>query len=148
AEVERELAARRAQLTAVEAARPVPKPSPRRRSSKVPVIPDPPRPPDLDRHVLTNTPLDHIWRFVNPVMIYGRHLGLKSSVVREVEAGNRAELEKSEAGRKALQLKAALDDLKAECRGGAMHARAVYQFFRARGEGDDLVLLDPGRTEI
>ena len=75
-------------------------------------------------------------------MIYGRHMGLKSSVVKEVEAGHRAELEKSEAGRKALQLKGALDDLKAECRAGAMHARAVYQFFRARGEGNDLVLLD------
>jgi 5-methyltetrahydrofolate--homocysteine methyltransferase len=81
-------------------------------------------------------------------MIYGRHMGLKSSVVKDVEAGNRAELEKSEAGRKALQLKAALDDLKAECRAGAMQARAVYQFFRARGEGDDLVLLDPRGTEL
>ena len=81
-------------------------------------------------------------------MIYGRHMGLKSSVVKDVEAGNRAELEKSEAGRKALQLKAALDDLKVECRDGAMNARAVYQFFRARGEGDDLVLLEPRRSEI
>ena len=24
--------------------------------------------------MLTNTPLDHIWKFVNPVMLYGRHL--------------------------------------------------------------------------
>jgi 5-methyltetrahydrofolate--homocysteine methyltransferase len=97
--------------------------------------------------VLSNTPLDQIWKFVNPVMIYGRHLGLKSSVVREVEQGNRATLEKTEAGRKALQLKAVLDDLKQECREGAMKARAVYQFFRARGEGDDLVLLDPSGRE-
>ena len=63
--------------------------------------------------MLSNTPLDHIWQFINPVMIYGRHVGLKSSVVKDVEAGHRAELEKSEAGRKALQLKGALDDLKA-----------------------------------
>jgi 5-methyltetrahydrofolate--homocysteine methyltransferase len=82
------------------------------------------------------------------VMIYGRHLGLKSSVVKDVELGNRAELEKTEAGRKALQLKAALDDLKAECREGAMMARAVYQFFRARGEGEDLVLLAPAGGEL
>jgi len=145
----RELQDRRAQLAAVEAARPAPvRASTARRSRKIPPIADPPRPPDLDRHVLSNTPLDHIWRFINPVMIYGRHMGLKSSVVKEVEAGNRAELEKTEAGRKALQLKAALDDLKAECRAGSMQARAVYQFFRARGEGDDLRLFDPRGAEL
>ena len=145
----RELQERRAQLAAVESARPAPvRASTARRSRKVTQLADPPRPPDLERHVLANTPLDHIWRFINPVMIYGRHMGLKSSVVKEVEAGNRAELEKSEAGRKALQLKAALDDLKAECRGGSMQARAVYQFFRARGEGDDLALLDPCGAEV
>jgi 5-methyltetrahydrofolate--homocysteine methyltransferase len=145
----RELEERRAQLAAVDAARPAPvRPSTARRSRKVAQIADPPRPPDFERHVLSNTPLDHIWKFVNPVMIYGRHMGLKSSVVKDVEAGNRAELEKTEAGRKALQLKAALDDLKAECRAGAMQARGVYQFFRARGQGDDLLLLDAGGGEL
>ena len=144
-----ELEERRAQLAAVDAARPAPvRPSTARRSRKVAQIADPPRPPDFDRHVLSNTPLDHIWKFVNPVMIYGRHMGLKSSVVKDVEAGNRAELEKTEAGRKALQLKAALDDLKAECRAGAMQARGVYQFFRARGQGDDLLLLDARGGEL
>jgi 5-methyltetrahydrofolate--homocysteine methyltransferase len=145
----RELQERRAQLAAVEAARPAPvRPSTARRSRKVAQLADPPRPPDFERHVLANTPLDHIWKFINPVMIYGRHMGLKSSVVKDVETGNRAELEKTEAGRKALQLKAALDDLKAECRAGAMQARAVYQFFRARGQGDELALLDARGTEL
>ena len=145
----RELQERRAQLAAVDAARPAPvRASTGRRSGKVALLSDPPPPPDLERHVLANTPLDHIWKFINPVMIYGRHMGLKSSVVKDVETGNRAELEKTEAGRKALQLKAALDDLKAECRSGAMQARAVYQFFRARGQGDDLVLLDPRGAEV
>ncbi|HWE23651.1 MAG TPA: vitamin B12 dependent-methionine synthase activation domain-containing protein, partial [Myxococcales bacterium] len=148
-QLRRELQDRRAQIVAIDAARPAPvRGGPARRSRKVAQLSERPQPPDLERHVLTNTPLDHIWRFVNPVMIYGRHMGLKSSVVKEVEAGNRAELEKSEAGRKALQLKAALDDLKAECREGAMNARAVYQFFRARAEGDDLLLLDPSRAEL
>ncbi|HKC60027.1 MAG TPA: methionine synthase [Myxococcales bacterium] len=146
----RELQERRAQLAAVDAARPAPRAaaSTAQRSRRVALISNPPPPPDLERHVLANTPLDHIWKFINPVMIYGRHMGLKSSVVKDVETGNRADLEKTEAGRKALQLKAALDDLKAECRAGAMQARAVYQFFRARGQGDDLVLLDPRGVEL
>src|SRR5256884_9518070 len=139
----RELQDRRAQLAAVDAARPAPvRPSTARRSRKVASLVELPRPPDLDRHMLSNTPLDHIWQFINPVMIYGRHMGLKSSVVKDVEAGNRAELEKSEAGAKAPQPKGGTPALKAAGRAGAMHARAVYPFFRARGEGSDLGLPD------
>src|SRR5438045_9238678 len=95
-ELEREATARRAQLASVETARPAPVASPARRSSKVPVLPDPPRPPDLERHVITHTPLDQIWRFINPVLIYGRHLALKTPLGREVERADRATLERTE----------------------------------------------------
>ncbi len=110
------------------------------RSIKVPVLASIPAPPDLERHVLDKTPLDQIWKFINPVMLYGRHLGLKSSVVRQVEEGDPAELRKTEAGRKALELKALIDDLKCECREGMMKARAVYRFFPAKPEGNSILL--------
>src|SRR5438094_1271191 len=64
-QLRRELQDRRAQLVAIEAARPAPVvASTARRSRKVAQLAERPRPPDLERHVLTNTPLDHIWRFV------------------------------------------------------------------------------------
>jgi 5-methyltetrahydrofolate--homocysteine methyltransferase len=63
-------------------------------------------------------------------------------VVRDVEEGDPAELRKTEAGRKALELKALLDDLKQECREGLMKARAVYRFFPARPEENAIVLPD------
>jgi len=142
-----ELRERREKLRAAPAGAAAPAPSTGKRSKKVPVLADVPRPPDTERHVIANMPLDQIWRFVNPVMIYGRHLGLKSSVVRQVETADEAELRKTEAGRKALELKAALDDVKAGCREGLMRARAVHRFFRAVPEGDEVALLD-GASEV
>src|SRR4029453_14574708 len=41
-----------------------------RRSSQVPPMDELPAPPDHQRHIIRNTPLDHIWPFVNPLMLY------------------------------------------------------------------------------
>src|SRR5207244_3451661 len=54
------------------------------RSAHVPAIEAPPRAPDFDLHVLRNTPLEHIWAFINPLMLYGRHLGLKGTWLRKL----------------------------------------------------------------
>jgi 5-methyltetrahydrofolate--homocysteine methyltransferase len=137
-----DLAAQRAKLKSVEPL-PVPKRGPQKRSARITAPAELPRPPDLDRHVLAQTPLDQIWGFINPVMLYGRHLGLKSSVVRQIETASFAELSQSEAGRKAIELKEMIDRLRGECREGLMKARAVYQFFRAGSEGNLLHLFRP-----
>ncbi|HYG64042.1 MAG TPA: vitamin B12 dependent-methionine synthase activation domain-containing protein, partial [Thermoanaerobaculia bacterium] len=91
-----------------------------------------PAPPDLERHA-TNLDLDKVWAYLNPQMIYGKHLGLKGSV-RQLEA---------EGDAKFLKLKAVLDGLKEEARQGAMKARAVWRFFPAKAEGNRVTLLDP-----
>jgi 5-methyltetrahydrofolate--homocysteine methyltransferase len=114
------------------------------RSRAVELLETLPRPPDFERHALTNTPLDHIWRFVNPVMLYGRHLGVKSSVVRTIETADHADLARTEAGRKALEIREAVDAVKAECRAGLMKPRAVYRFYRAESHGNELHLYEPG----
>ena len=89
--------------------------APRRaRAHEVRVLDSVPAPPDFERHVLTNTPLDQIWRFVNPVMLYGRHFGVKGSAARALGTPAEAKLADTEDGRKALALKEKLDALKAE----------------------------------
>lgn len=55
------------------------------RSSLIQITESPPLPPHFGLRVLRSTPIDHIWRFVNPMMVYGRHLGLKGPIVRELE---------------------------------------------------------------
>jgi 5-methyltetrahydrofolate--homocysteine methyltransferase len=141
-----ELAERREKLRQEVAARPVAAPVVNTtRSKDIEVLATVPAPPDFERHVITNTPLDHIWRFVNPLMLYTRHFGLKGPAVRAFGTPEEAKLRDTEEGRKALELKAKVDEIKALMRDGVMKARSVFQFFKAGSEGNTLHLFD-GKT--
>ncbi len=137
-----ELAARRQKLKEENAARPAPTVTNTARAKEIAVLESVPPAPDYERHVVTNTPLDHIWRFVNPVMLYGRHFGVKGSAARALGTPEEAKLKDSEEGRKALELKARLDRVRARMRDGVMKPRAVFQFFKASGEGNTICLFD------
>src|SRR5215468_596527 len=41
-----------------------------------------PTPPDLERHVLRDVPLTHVYPYLNLQMLYGKHLGLRGPVSR------------------------------------------------------------------
>jgi 5-methyltetrahydrofolate--homocysteine methyltransferase len=146
-----ELRASRVANAAKAASKPAAPDAPRARRARAARVldgKDIPAPPDFERHVLAKTPLDQIWRYVNPMMLYGRHLGLKGRAVHSIETTSAAELARSDAGHKALELRDAVHAVKAVCRDGLLHARAVYQFFRATGDGDDVVLYEAdGSTE-
>jgi 5-methyltetrahydrofolate--homocysteine methyltransferase len=138
---------RRAKLAEETQARPKPVAAPAARPAQIPILEDVPPPPDYERHVLTNTPLDHIWRFINPVMLYGRHLGVKGSAARALGASGEAALSDSEEGRKALEVKRVLDELKDFLRTGQMRPRAVFQFFRAASEGNSVLVFGSSGAE-
>jgi len=144
--LKQELAARRQKLSQEVKERPkaAAPAAPSTRSKDVPILERVPAVPDYERHVLTNTPLDHIWKFINPVMLYGRHLGLRTAS-RALGTPAEAELAKTEEGRKALALKEAVEQIKSFLREGAMKARAVFQFFKAGSDGNRVLLFD-GRT--
>jgi 5-methyltetrahydrofolate--homocysteine methyltransferase len=140
-----ELADRRGKLAEEMRARPAAAPAKApstARAKQIPILDAVPRPPDYDRHVITNTPLDQIWRFINPVMLYGRHLGARGSAARALGTEAEAQLQSTEEGKKALELKAVMDELKATLREGAMRPRSVFQFFRAAGDGNCIHLFD------
>jgi 5-methyltetrahydrofolate--homocysteine methyltransferase len=115
----------------------------RRRSGELQLLTEFPQPSDYDRHVIMDTPPDLVWKYINPVMLYGRHLGLKGSILKTVDTEDKAILAATEQGRKALALRETIDELKAQLRGGVLKVRAVYQFFRAEGEGNTLYLTRP-----
>jgi 5-methyltetrahydrofolate--homocysteine methyltransferase len=115
----------------------------RRRSTEIEVLKEAPQPPDFERHVILDTPPDLVWKYINPVMLYGRHLGLKGSILKTVDTEDKAILAATEQGRKAVELRETIDEIKAELRGGVLKVRAVYQFFRADGEGNTLNLYKP-----
>ena len=146
-----ELQQRRTKLQEEQRARPAPVKAPARtaRAAHIPLAEVLPQPPDLERHVVTNTPLEQIWKFINPVMLYGRHLGARGSAARALGTAQESQLASTDEGKKALELKAVLDELKASLREGPMRPRSVFQFFRAGSEGNGIRLFQPdGKTEV
>ncbi|MBM3221243.1 MAG: methionine synthase, partial [Candidatus Rokubacteria bacterium] len=107
------------------------------RGSTVPKA-EAPRPPDLEPHVLRDVPLTHVYPYLNLQMLYGKHLGLKGVVSRLLDEGDA----------KARELETVLEALKREAvTEGLLHAHGVYQWFRARADGDTLILSTPSGDE-
>ncbi|MGK5081780.1 methionine synthase [Bdellovibrionota bacterium FG-1] len=103
-----------------------------------------PAPPDFERHILRNSPIEPVWKFINPLMLYGRHLGIKGGVVRKLEAAVtdqkiRAELEEQDP--KSLAIWKAVQEVKDEYKGtDVLRPSAVYRFFKAAADGSRLLV--------
>jgi 5-methyltetrahydrofolate--homocysteine methyltransferase len=107
-------------------------PAPTQRSAKVRFdLPLPPA-PYLDRKVRTVSNLSEVWDYINPYMLYGRHLGYKG----DFEKGLR------ERDAKALALYDQVEELKREA-AQFMKVRAVWQFFDAERDGNAIHLFAP-----
>jgi 5-methyltetrahydrofolate--homocysteine methyltransferase len=88
-------------------------------------------PPDFEPHVLRDVPLGHIFPYLNLQMLYGKHLGLRGPVMRLLADGDP----------KALELHATVEALQREAIDrGWLRAHAVYQWFRARSDGETISL--------
>lgn len=116
-----------------------------RRSSKVRLLERVPSPPDFVRHVaVNNPPIDFIWQFVNPMMLFNRHLGIKgASVKRLIEMRNDPEmrLELQDKDPKGLEIWKTVEELKDQYRNTPlMETKAVWKFFRALSNGNHLHL--------
>jgi 5-methyltetrahydrofolate--homocysteine methyltransferase len=108
-------------------------PSGEQRSPKVRSgIPIPPA-PYLDRKVRQLPNLPELWSYINPFMLYGRHLGFKGNFEKLL----------LERDAKALELYHNVEDVKREA-ATFMKARAVWQFFEVEREGNTLHLFRPG----
>ena len=107
-------------------------PSPRRSPSVRIDLPIP-TVPDLERHVMQELSLDEVWSFLNPMMLYGKHLGLRGNYRRLMD--------KKDA--KAVELTAVIEELKHLCRGGWMRSRAMWRFFPATSAINRLTLYAP-----
>ena len=86
----------------------------------------PPRaPPNLNLNILDDLPLETIWTFINPVMLYTRHLGLK----------DRGDNPKAKAFYQAVQEVQdwVLDKKILSCKG-------LYQFFKVNPKGDSIII--------
>ena len=107
-----------------------------RRSSKVrdglPPVPAPYR----DRIVREVPQLEEVWSYLNPQMLYVKHMGFRGNFQRRL----------AERDPKAIELNAIMEDVKAEA-AAFMKVRAVWQFFDADGAGNTLRIFPPGEKE-
>ncbi len=109
------------------------------RRSSVSAAAEIPLPPDLKTHVIRNHDLGEIFRFINPVMLYTRHLGLRN--FEQAFAGSDA---------KALELKRAVEEVEELMLARAdISANAVYKFFPAASDGDrSIMILSPDSKSV
>ncbi len=104
------------------------------RSSKVhtaPILP----PPYLDRKVRRIENLKDVWSYINPFMLYGRHLGYKGNFEQHLK----------ELDPKAQALFQQMEDLKAEA-ASFLRVNAVWQFFEAEADGNTIHLFAPSAS--
>ncbi|MBB6730352.1 methionine synthase [Cohnella zeiphila] len=91
-------------------------------------------PPDYERHVLRDYPMAHVMPYVNMQMLLGHHLGVKGKVEDLLAAGDE----------KTMQLKATVEEMMGEAQQrGWLRPQAMYRFFPAQSEGDDILIYDP-----
>jgi 5-methyltetrahydrofolate--homocysteine methyltransferase len=106
------------------------------RSSKVRVDFPIPSISYLDRRVRTLPQLNEIWGYINPYMLFGRHMGYKGNFEKQL-------LQRDE---KALSLFNDMEAVKEDALTW-MKVRAVWQFFEAERDGNSIRLFEPGARD-
>jgi len=95
-----------------------------------------PRVKYLDRKVRHVPDLQELWTYVNPYMLYGRHMGFRGDFEKRL----------AEREAKAVELFESMEEVKREA-AEFFKPRAVWQFFEAESEGNALHLFGPGGTK-
>ena len=90
----------------------------------------------LDRKIRVVPDLREIWSYINPFMLYGRHLGFRGDFEKRF----------TERDPKAIELFESMEEVKNEA-AEFMKVRAAWQFFEAASEGNALHLFAPGAAD-
>ena len=106
-----------------------------RRSAKVRADIPIPAAPYLDRKIREVPQLAELWSYINPYMLFGRHLGYKGNFEKGL----------AEHDEKALELYHNVEGLK-QAAFGFMKVKAVWQFFEAERDGNAIHLFAPSGT--
>ncbi len=98
-----------------------------------------PNPPDLRLHVLSDYNLEDIFGYINPQMLYVRHLGYKGRFAEDLAAGEQAAVELRDSVRHVEDLMLARSDIS---------AGAVFKFFPCRSEGQSLLIYSADGSRV
>jgi 5-methyltetrahydrofolate--homocysteine methyltransferase len=92
-----------------------------------------PQAPYLDRRLRAVPNLSELWGYINPYMLYGRHLGFKGNFEKLL----------AERDAKALKLFHDVEEVKLDV-AKFLQVKAVWQFFEAERDGNAIHLFAPG----
>jgi 5-methyltetrahydrofolate--homocysteine methyltransferase len=91
--------------------------------------------PTFERLVFRDLSLDYLWPYLNPQMLYGKHMGLHGNVQKRFAQGDP----------KAIAMKERIDAVFQEMVGAQLvSAHAVCRYFPAQAEGNTVLIYDPG----
>jgi 5-methyltetrahydrofolate--homocysteine methyltransferase len=90
----------------------------------------------LERKARLVPDLREVWSYINPFMLYGRHMGYRGDFEKHFSAREP----------KAVELFNEMEEVRNEAL-GFMKVRAVWQFFEAEADGDALHLYSAGGTK-
>jgi 5-methyltetrahydrofolate--homocysteine methyltransferase len=90
----------------------------------------------LERKVRLVPDLHELWSYINPFMLYGRHLGYRGDFEKRF----------GERDAKAVELYESMEEVKREA-AEFLKPRAVWQFFEAESDGEAMHLFAPGGAE-
>ena len=90
----------------------------------------------LERKVRLVPDLHEVWSYINPFMLYGRHMGYRGDFEKRF----------AERHAKAVELYESMEEVKREA-AEFLKPRAVWQFFEAESDGEAMHLFAPGGAE-
>ncbi|HWG89809.1 MAG TPA: methionine synthase [Candidatus Thermoplasmatota archaeon] len=93
-----------------------------------------PKAPDFQEHLLRDVDPRTLYPYVNPLMLYSKHLGLKGDVRKLLAEGD------EKARRLHEQVEALMEEA---ARKKWLTAHGIYRFFPAHSDGDDVLVYDP-----
>jgi 5-methyltetrahydrofolate--homocysteine methyltransferase len=90
----------------------------------------------LERKVRLVPDLHEVWSYINPFMLYGRHMGFRGDFEKRF----------AERDAKAVELYESMEEVKREAE-EFLKPRAAWQFFEAESDGEAMHLFAPGGAE-
>lgn len=147
-DLKRRLKERRLALPKKQERRSEPQLRTEKRCAQVPILAQLPQAPDFTRHVLIWDRIELIWPYLNPLMLYAKHLGVKGAATKALFKMNPETAPEPEDLATAEKIHHVVEEVKASYAKSHFRPKAVYQFIPARGIGNSVILYTPdGKTE-
>ena len=116
-----------------------------KRSAAVRVLDTVPTPPDFRRHIQKNVPAEQIWKYINPLMLYTRHLGVKAAAAKQFDAMKDPAVARRVRDEypSAYEIWEKVEEVKREyAASDILRTSAVYRFFPAASSGNSILIYD------